>query len=192
MIEWIAFTEDGTVVRVDAQENTLYTSRGAHRVAVANVIPQQAPGQLALDAGLASGHGWCPIKPGTFESQLIANVHVIGDACIAGAMPKAASAAHSQAQQCARAIAALLDGRAPPVPALNSVCYSLACARSRAGDSREISVGERRDSSGRGSARRRWRRARVDLRAGRRGRRIGIKVSSPIRSAFELRDGRVR
>ncbi|MGH8123225.1 MAG: FAD-dependent oxidoreductase [Rudaea sp.] len=124
MIEWIALTQDGAVIRVDAQKRILYTAHGAHHVAVANVIPRQAPGQLALDAGLAAGHGWCPIKPDSFESQLIDNVHVIGDACIAGAMPKAASAAHSQAQQCARAIAAALDGREPPAAALDSVCYS--------------------------------------------------------------------
>lgn len=124
MIEWIPLTQDGTVVRVDAKKSTLYTAHGAHAVAVANVIPAQAPGQLALDAGLATGHGWCPIKPDSFESRVIDNVHVIGDACIADAMPKSASAAHSQAQQCARAIAAALDGRELPVSVLDSVCYS--------------------------------------------------------------------
>lgn len=124
MIEWIPLTEDGTVLRVDAQKNTLYTAHGVHTVAVANVIPQQAPGELAPDAGLASGHGWCPIKPDSFESRLVESVHVIGDACIADAMPKSASAAHSQAQQCARAIAAAFDGREPPAAVLDSVCYS--------------------------------------------------------------------
>jgi len=97
MIEWIAPTQDGAVVRVDAASMTLYTSSAAHPVAVANIIPPQAPGQIAADAGLASDHGWCPIAPATFESVLISNVHVIGDACIADAMPKSASAANSQA-----------------------------------------------------------------------------------------------
>jgi NADPH-dependent 2,4-dienoyl-CoA reductase/sulfur reductase-like enzyme len=124
MIEWIPMTQDGSVVRVDVQKNTLYTAHGAHAVAVANIIPAQAPGQLALDTGLASGHGWCPIKSDSFESRLLENVHVIGDACIADAMPKSASTAHSQAQQCARAIAAALDGREPPAAVLDSVCYS--------------------------------------------------------------------
>ena len=80
---------------------------------------------LAVDAGLASGHGWCPVKPDTFESTLVANVHVIGDACIAGAMPKSASAAHSQALQCARAIVASLREQELPPPEFDSVCYSL-------------------------------------------------------------------
>jgi NADPH-dependent 2,4-dienoyl-CoA reductase/sulfur reductase-like enzyme len=125
LIEWIASTQDGAVVRVDTASMTLYTANAAHRVAVGNVIPPQAPGQIAADAGLASDHGWCPIVPRTFESQLIANVHVIGDACIADAMPKSASAGVSQAMQCAGAIVALLGGHEVPDPAFDSVCYSL-------------------------------------------------------------------
>jgi NADPH-dependent 2,4-dienoyl-CoA reductase/sulfur reductase-like enzyme len=123
-IEWIPVTGGGAVERVDVRTNTLHTSSGAHRVALANVIPPQAPGQFALDAGLASGHGWCPVDPATFASTLIADVHVIGDACIADAMPKAASSALSQARQCAAAIVASLGGREPPAPVLDSVCYS--------------------------------------------------------------------
>jgi sulfide dehydrogenase [flavocytochrome c] flavoprotein chain len=125
LIEWIASTQDGAVVRVDTASMTLYSANAAHRVAVANVIPPQAPGQIAADAGLASDHGWCPIVPRTFESQLIANVHVIGDACIADAMPKSASAGVSQAMQCAGAIVALLGGHEVPDPAFESVCYSM-------------------------------------------------------------------
>lgn len=124
MIEWIASTEDGAVVRVDAASLTVYTGNGAHPVAVANIIPPQAPAQIAADAGLASDHGWCPVAPDTFESTLVPNVHVIGDACIADAMPKSASAACSQARQCARAIVALLSGREATQPAFDSVCYS--------------------------------------------------------------------
>ena len=82
-----------------------------------------------MQAGLASGHGWCPIDPLTFESLLVAGVHVIGDACIADPMPKAASAANAQARQCALAIAAALDGREPAAPLLESVCYSMLAQR---------------------------------------------------------------
>jgi sulfide dehydrogenase [flavocytochrome c] flavoprotein subunit len=125
MIEWIAPTQDGAVVRVDTASMTLYTGNAEHPVAVANIIPPQAPGQVAADAGLASEHGWCPITPRTFESQLVGNVHVIGDACIADAMPKSASAAYSQAGQCASAIALLLAGHEVPAPTFDSVCYSM-------------------------------------------------------------------
>jgi hypothetical protein len=40
-------------------------------------------------------------------------------------MPKSASAAASQARQCAAAVCASLAGREPAAPALDSVCYSL-------------------------------------------------------------------
>ena len=125
MIEWIPMTEDGAVERVAPGDMTLHTAHAAHRVDVANIIPPQAPGMLAAQAGLASDHGWCPVKPQTFESQLIEGVHVIGDACIADPMPKSASAANHEAGQCARAIVASLEGRDPPAPQFESVCYSL-------------------------------------------------------------------
>lgn len=125
MVEWIPVTQDGAVTRVDPKKMTLYTSHGAHRVAVANIIPPQAPALLAAQAGLASDHGWCPVIPASFESRLCADVHVIGDACIADPMPKSASAARNQARQCARSIVAALDGREPPEAELDSVCYSM-------------------------------------------------------------------
>jgi sulfide dehydrogenase [flavocytochrome c] flavoprotein chain len=125
MIEWIPVVEDGAVVRVAPAKKILYTAHGAHRVDVANIIPPQAPGLLAAQAGLASDHGWCPIRPETFESLTIANVHVIGDACIADPMPKTASAANSQGKYCALAIAAAFDGLEPPAPLLESVCYDM-------------------------------------------------------------------
>jgi sulfide dehydrogenase [flavocytochrome c] flavoprotein chain len=125
MIEWIPMTEDGVVVRVESAKMILYTAQKAHPVDVANIIPPQAPGLLAPQSGLAADHGWCPVNPATFESPLINGVHVIGDACIADPMPKSASAANAQAKQCALAIVASLEGREPPAPLFESVCYSL-------------------------------------------------------------------
>jgi sulfide dehydrogenase [flavocytochrome c] flavoprotein chain len=125
MIEWIPPAQGGAITRVDAAAGTLHSSSGVHRVSLANIIPPQAPGIIALRSGLASGHGWCPIDPHTFESRNLPRVHVIGDACIAGAMPKSASAAYSQALQCAAAIAAALNEQPPPAHELSSVCYSL-------------------------------------------------------------------
>jgi len=124
-IEWIPVTEGGALERVDPERMTLYSPRGAQRADVINIIPPQAPAAIAVQAGLASDHGWCPVEPSTFESTLVPGVHVIGDACIADPMPKAASAAHAQARQCARALAAAFAGAAPPPPVLDSVCYSL-------------------------------------------------------------------
>ncbi len=125
MIDWIPPTQGGAVRRIDVASRTLYSDTGAHRVTLANIIPPQAPGLVAQTNDLSSGHGWCPVDPLTFESQVVKRVHVIGDACIAGDMPKAASAARSQALQCAAAICALLQQRQAAVTELESVCYSL-------------------------------------------------------------------
>ena len=53
------------------------------------------------------------------------NIHVIGDAAIAGTMPKSAFAANEEGKICARAIVQLLKGEKPEDPKLTSVCYSL-------------------------------------------------------------------
>src|SRR4029434_4355568 len=76
-------------------------------------------------AGATDGSVWCRIDPITFESKLVAGIHVIGDAAIAGAMPKSAFAANSQAKTCAAAVARLLGGGTPSVPKLINTCYSL-------------------------------------------------------------------
>jgi sulfide dehydrogenase [flavocytochrome c] flavoprotein chain len=74
---------------------------------------------------VADRTGWCPVDPVTFESKLQPNVHVIGDAALAGAMPRSASAANSQAKICASSIVKLLKGETPDSPTLTSSCYSL-------------------------------------------------------------------
>src|SRR5262249_21130890 len=76
-------------------------------------------------AGVTDRSGWCPIDPVTFESKLQPNVHIVGDAAIAGAMPKSAFAANSQAEVCAAAVARLVTGGAPPAPQLINTRYSL-------------------------------------------------------------------
>jgi sulfide dehydrogenase [flavocytochrome c] flavoprotein chain len=91
----------------------------------ANVIPPQRAGAIAEIAGVADQTGWCPIDPVTFESRLQAGIHVIGDAAIAGAMPKSAFAANDQAKACASAIAQLVRGETPQAQKLVNTCYSL-------------------------------------------------------------------
>ncbi len=130
MIEWISVVDGGAVERVDAKQMLLIAGGREHRVAVANIIPPQAPTLLAAECGLASDHGWCPVKPLSFESTLATDTYVIGDSCIADPMPKSASAACAQALQCAAAIVASLAGQEPPAAELNSVCYSLLSADS--------------------------------------------------------------
>ena len=93
MIEWVSLSQGGKVNAVDAATNTLVTDFGNHRPQVANVIPPQRAGRIAENAGATDNTGWCPIDPVTFESKSAPNIHVIGDAAIAGAMPKSAFSA---------------------------------------------------------------------------------------------------
>ncbi len=125
LLEWVPLSKGGAVTSVDVASRTLVTDFGKHQAAVANVIPPQKAGRIAEAAGVADRTGWCPIDPVTFESRLVPRIHVIGDAAIAGAMPKSAFAANSQAKTCAAAVARLLTGATPASPKLINTCYSL-------------------------------------------------------------------
>ena len=125
LLEWVPLSKGGAVTSVDAATRTLVTDFGRHQAKVANVIPPQKAGHIADAAGVADRTGWCPIDPVTFESKLQPRIHVIGDAAIAGAMPKSAFAANSQAKTCAAAVAQLLTGATPSTPKLINTCYSL-------------------------------------------------------------------
>jgi sulfide dehydrogenase [flavocytochrome c] flavoprotein chain len=125
ILEWVSLSTGGKVTSVDAGTNTFVTDFEKYQANVANVIPPQKAGAIAERAGVADASGWCPIDPVTFGSKLQANIHVIGDAAIAGAMPKSAFAANIQAKICAVAVAKLLRGETPLAPKLINTCYSL-------------------------------------------------------------------
>jgi sulfide dehydrogenase [flavocytochrome c] flavoprotein subunit len=125
LIEWVPLSSGGKVTSVEPETLTLGTDFATYKPAVANVIPAQMAGRITEFAGVADRSGWCPIDPTTFESKLQPNIHVIGDAAVAGAMPKSAFAADAQAKMCAAAVAALLAGAAPVQPKLINTCYSL-------------------------------------------------------------------
>ena len=118
LLEWVPLSKGGAVTSVDVATRTLVTDFGRHQANVANIIPPQKAGRIADVTGVADRTGWCPIDPVTFESKLQPRIHVIGDAAIAGAMPKSAFAANSQAKTCAAAVATLLTGGTPSTPKL--------------------------------------------------------------------------
>jgi NADPH-dependent 2,4-dienoyl-CoA reductase/sulfur reductase-like enzyme len=124
MIERVSLSQGGRVVSVDPATNTLVTDFGNYTAGVANVIPPQQAGRIAQLAGAADHTGWCPIDPVTFASKLVPDIHVIGDACIGGGIPKSASAANAEAKACAQAIVNLIAGAAPSVPKLIGACYN--------------------------------------------------------------------
>lgn len=126
MIEWVPAAKGGKIVRVEPQNLTVVTAAGdRHRGAVVNLIPPQMAGRVARDSDLANDAGWCPVDPLTFESTRHKNIHVIGDACVAGAMPKSGFAANSQAKVAALAVADALAGRSAVAPTYANTCYSL-------------------------------------------------------------------
>jgi NADPH-dependent 2,4-dienoyl-CoA reductase/sulfur reductase-like enzyme len=125
LIEWVGLSDGGAPKAVDIATMTVMTDFDKFTGGVVNVIPPQKAGRAAELAGVADRTGWCPVDPLTFESKLQKDVHVIGDAAIAGAMPRSASAAHSQGAICAAAVAVLLAGRQPATPTLKSSCFSM-------------------------------------------------------------------
>ena len=125
IVEWVSAEKGGKVTRVDAATNTLYVGDTAHKVAVANVIPAQTAGAIAIKAGLTDDKGWCPIDGRSFESTIHKNIHVIGDASVATPLPKSGYAANSEGKVAAAAVVDLLNGREPGDPALVNTCYSV-------------------------------------------------------------------
>jgi len=126
IVQWIPGSQSGIVMGVDAATMKVSTSFDDYTPAVANIIPAQKAGQIAIDAGLDAGQGFCSIDPATFESTVHKGIYVIGDATIAGAMPKSGFSANNQAKNCGAAILADIAGKAISPAKLVNVCYSFA------------------------------------------------------------------
>ncbi|MBM3567156.1 MAG: hypothetical protein FJX46_00200 [Alphaproteobacteria bacterium] len=125
MISWEGLPQGTGFTRVDAAAKTVFTGMGQWKGDVLNFIPPQRAGAIAAGAGLTNQTGWCPIDPATMESTQVKNIHVIGDATIAGAMPKSGSAANAQGKVAAAAVVAMLNGRTPAGASYLNICYSL-------------------------------------------------------------------
>ncbi len=124
MIEWLPADFVGTVQEVDARTRTLHTGFGKFTGDVVNFIPPQRADDIAVNAGLTDETGFCPVAFPDMRSRRDDAVYVVGDAVEAHTMPKAATAAISQAHGCAGAIRKDLLGAAPPPPRLELSCYS--------------------------------------------------------------------
>jgi len=126
MIEWVPGSRSGRVMRVDPRSRKISTGFDDYAATVANIIPAQRAGKVAIDAGLDQGTGYCAIDPATFESAHHRGVYVIGDAAIAGEMPKSGFSANNQAKVCGRAILCAVMGQRFEATKLLNICYSLA------------------------------------------------------------------
>jgi NADPH-dependent 2,4-dienoyl-CoA reductase/sulfur reductase-like enzyme len=125
MIEWQAPNVHGGIKSVDVNTMTVKTDLSDYKAALVNVIPAQMAGKVARDAGLTDQSGWCPINADNMKSAMDANVYVVGDASIAGAMPKSGFSANSQAKVAAMMIRGeLAKSRTFPARYTNT-CWSL-------------------------------------------------------------------
>jgi sulfide dehydrogenase [flavocytochrome c] flavoprotein subunit len=125
MIEWVPAAAGGAIEAIDVKKRVLTGTVEDFKGDVINLIPAQKAAELAQVAGLADASGWCPVDQKTFESSLHKDIYVIGDAVIAGAMPKSGYAANSQAKVAAAAIVAAVNGRPAPEPSYVNTCYSI-------------------------------------------------------------------
>ena len=126
MIEWVSGDEGGRIDTVDVKTRTINTESGdSFKSDVVNLIPPQKAAKIVADAGLTNSDGWCRVNQRTFESKIKKDIHVIGDASIAGKMPKSGFAANSQGKVCAAAIVAELHNIKMPEPSYVNTCYSL-------------------------------------------------------------------
>ena len=120
------------VVDVDAANNTLkFEFNDDFKAGVANVIPTQRAGEIAVKTGLATANArWCEVDFLTFESKAVKNIHVLGDAIqIAPGMPKSGHMANQHGKTCAAAVVSLLQGKEPPaLPIYANTCYSFVTA----------------------------------------------------------------
>jgi sulfide dehydrogenase [flavocytochrome c] flavoprotein subunit len=125
MVEWQDPKMHGGIKGVDASTMTVKTDLGDYKAQLVNVIPAQMAGKIARDAGLTNESGFCPIKPESMQSAKDANIYVLGDASIAGDMPKSAFSANSQAKVAAMVIRGELT-KSPTFPArYTNTCWSL-------------------------------------------------------------------
>ncbi len=125
MIEWVPGDFGGKVVAVDTDAMTVTNEDGeVFEADVINCIPPQQAGLVAAAAGATDESGWCPVEPDSMASTILPDVVVLGDASLAGDMPKSGFSANSQAKVAAMVLRHELTGsRLFPVRYRNT-CWS--------------------------------------------------------------------
>jgi NADPH-dependent 2,4-dienoyl-CoA reductase/sulfur reductase-like enzyme len=117
--------DDFAVVSVDPKTKQVTTKAGRTvRADVANIIPPQRAGEIAMKAGVVEGD-WCPIDPENFASRKVQDIYVLGDASIAAEMPKSAFSANSQAKVVAADVLSVLAKKDKFEPRYRNTCWSL-------------------------------------------------------------------
>lgn len=125
MIEWYSPEVHGGIAGVDVEAGTVETDLDTFEGALLNIIPGQMAGAVASESGLTDDSGFCPIVADSMRSTVDENIYVLGDASIAGAMPKSGFSANSQAKVAAMNVRGdLLSSKVFPAKFSNT-CWSL-------------------------------------------------------------------
>ncbi|MEJ6478324.1 MAG: NAD(P)/FAD-dependent oxidoreductase [Octadecabacter sp.] len=124
MIERVGPDFGGANVEVDPEAMTLSIDGDVNNVDVCNVIPAMKAGRIADIAGITEGN-WAPVNAADLSSKMDANIHVLGDACAQGDMPKSGFSANSQAKVCANAVRGALTGSTVFPARFANTCWSL-------------------------------------------------------------------
>ena len=124
MVEWIGPETHGGIKSVNHETMEIVTDLDTFKADAACVIPAMRAGVIADAAGVTDGD-WAPIVPATMASKADANIHVLGDASVASAMPKSGFSANSQAKVAANAIRGDLTGSKVYPARFSNTCWSL-------------------------------------------------------------------
>ncbi len=125
IIEWLPPEVHGGIINVDAEAGVVETDLDTFEAAVINIIPAMKAGAIAGNSGLTDDSGYCPVDGASMRSTIDENVFVIGDASIAGAMPKSGFSANSQAKIAVMNILGELTGSEVTAAKFANVCWSL-------------------------------------------------------------------
>jgi len=124
MIERVGPDFGGANVSVDPNAMTVDVDGEVTKVDVCNVIPAMKAGRIAEIAGVTDGN-WAPVNAADLSSKMDENIHVLGDACAQGDMPKSGFSANSQAKVCANAVRGALTGSTVFPARFANTCWSL-------------------------------------------------------------------
>jgi len=125
MVEWMDPKMHGGIKGVDPAAMTVTTDFETIKADMVNVIPAQMAGKIAREANLVNETGYCPIDATNMKSAIDPNIYVLGDASIAGAMPKSAFSANSQAKVVANAVRGELTGSRTFPARYANTCWSV-------------------------------------------------------------------
>jgi sulfide dehydrogenase [flavocytochrome c] flavoprotein subunit len=124
MIERVGPDFGGDNANVDHNAMTVDIDGEVTKVDACNVIPAMKAGRIADLADITEGN-WAPVNAADMSSKMDENIHVLGDACSQGDMPKSGFSANSQAKVCANAVRGALTGSTVFPARFANTCWSL-------------------------------------------------------------------